>query len=587
MTYMGGKQKLAKYICPIINTFIKDNGITDFYDIMCGGANIIVNINCENLYANDLSPTLIALLQQAQDDFSQIEWNDKREEWDLCYTEYKRIRATDFTAESELPLARIGAIEWFGSYCGRGFPGGYGVVTRGRSAYDERYRNLKKQSEQPNFSKIKFSCGNYSDLNIPENALIYCFDKDTEIMTKDGWKYLKDVDIKTDTFLSRKPEGKQMDYLKATDYIHYPYKGKMVKYEGRQLDFCVTPNHKIFYNHKTGRAKIPQDGFMFAADFISKGDNYRFVKAGGIWEGKNPETYNLCGDVVDFKDLCYLLGIFITDGCINNQDNITISQTKPKIIEKIRDILGKMQLQYTEHCYKPDEGNITFYLSRRYIPFFKKFYKKELRRIPEEFKDATVPCLKKLLEGILDGDGQEGRKISTPTEGLVSDYQEIIYKIGLASNVSISPPKKSYYKKENRIIEATKPTFIVSILKTEYPPFYKKNVELIDYNDEVYCITLEKWHTVLIRRNGKTLWLGQCDPPYKGTKTYGINKGFDYEKFYNWLREKSKTNPIFISEQNMPDDFKEIWHKEVKRTLNKDEQGKKATEKLYFMDNRR
>lgn len=125
----------------------------------------------------------------------------------------------------------------------------------------------------------------------------------------------------------------------------------------------------------------------------------------------------------------------------------------------------------------------------------------------------------------------------------------------------------------------------MSILKTEYPPFYKKNVSWEDYNDEVFCITLEKWHTVLIRRNGKTIWLGQCDSPYKNTTPYGINPKFNHFEYYNWLREKSKTNPIFISEEQMPDDFPIIWSKDVIRTPNQYKK-KDATEHLYFTDNR-
>ena len=61
MVYMGGKQKIAKFITPYINNFIKDNQIENFYDIFCGGGNICCNIICPNIYASDISPTLIAL----------------------------------------------------------------------------------------------------------------------------------------------------------------------------------------------------------------------------------------------------------------------------------------------------------------------------------------------------------------------------------------------------------------------------------------------------------------------------------------------------------------------------------------------
>jgi hypothetical protein len=74
------------------------------------------------------------------------------------------------------------------------------------------------------------------------------------------------------------------------------------------------------------------DCFLPAKEFILKSDSCRFIKAGGIWSGKNTEEFDLCGDKVPFNKFCYLLGIFITDGCINNQDNITISQSKKEIV---------------------------------------------------------------------------------------------------------------------------------------------------------------------------------------------------------------------------------------------------------------
>ena len=51
-----------------------------------------------------------------------------------------------------------------------------------------------------------------------------------------------------------------------------------------------------------------------------------------------------------------------------------------------------------------------------------------------------------------------------------------------------------------------------------------------------------------------------CDIPYKGTKGYG-KIPFDYERFYEWACEQSQ--PIFISEYWMPEDWFEcIWQKE-------------------------
>lgn len=174
MTYMGGKQRLVKFIVPIINKYIKDNGIENFYDVATGGANIITYIECENLYANDLSPTLIALHKAAQQDFSSICTDSSREQWDRCYKEYKKIKSANFKKESLIPLAEIGAIEWFGGFSGRGFPGGYGVNSDGRDQFKERYNNLKKQSEEPSYKKINFTCGDYRNIEFKPNSLIVC-----------------------------------------------------------------------------------------------------------------------------------------------------------------------------------------------------------------------------------------------------------------------------------------------------------------------------------------------------------------------------------------------------------------------------
>lgn len=72
-----------------------------------------------------------------------------------------------------------------------------------------------------------------------------------------------------------------------------------------------------------------------------------------------------------------------------------------------------------------------------------------------------------------------------------------------------------------------------------------------------------------------------CDSPYKNTTPYDISKHFNFEEYYEWLRETSKKYPIFISEQNMPDDFNKIWEKEANRTTSKTNRCK-AVECLFF-----
>ena len=74
-----------------------------------------------------------------------------------------------------------------------------------------------------------------------------------------------------------------------------------------------------------------------------------------------------------------------------------------------------------------------------------------------------------------------------------------------------------------------------------------------------------------------------CDPPYIGTAEYVANDTtFDHQKFYDWCREKAKTNPVFVSEYHCPSDFKNIYEFERRQTLSKGET--KYNEKLFYLN---
>lgn len=68
-----------------------------------------------------------------------------------------------------------------------------------------------------------------------------------------------------------------------------------------------------------------------------------------------------------------------------------------------------------------------------------------------------------------------------------------------------------------------------------------------------------------------------CDIPYKNTEKYSIGD-FNHNEFYEWAR---KQNNIFISEYNMPNDFKIVNEKNIKSILCDTSNSKRVTEKLY------
>lgn len=71
-----------------------------------------------------------------------------------------------------------------------------------------------------------------------------------------------------------------------------------------------------------------------------------------------------------------------------------------------------------------------------------------------------------------------------------------------------------------------------------------------------------------------------CDPPYENTKQYDNARSFDYNLFWDTMREWSKNNIVLVSEENAPDDFDCMWESSVSRSIKPNDKTK-STEKLF------
>lgn len=73
-----------------------------------------------------------------------------------------------------------------------------------------------------------------------------------------------------------------------------------------------------------------------------------------------------------------------------------------------------------------------------------------------------------------------------------------------------------------------------------------------------------------------------CDPPYQGTKQYANSIDFDYNEFWNTVRQWSKRNIVLVSEQKAPPDFECIWEQSVNRSIKANDKSY-STEKLFMI----
>ena len=185
MVYQGSKNRIAKYLLPIIHNYIEENNIDTYIELFVGGANLIDKVQCEHKIGCDVNSGLIKLLQYVQKDHDILIAPE-----DCSFEHYADVRANRNT--NKYPEEYTALIGYCASYAGRSWDGGYGRDSKGgRCIYAERVKNLKCQSTS--LDGIEFMCCDYRDFDTSKysNALYY-FDppyRDTKTYGKQKFDY--------------------------------------------------------------------------------------------------------------------------------------------------------------------------------------------------------------------------------------------------------------------------------------------------------------------------------------------------------------------------------------------------------------
>lgn len=72
-----------------------------------------------------------------------------------------------------------------------------------------------------------------------------------------------------------------------------------------------------------------------------------------------------------------------------------------------------------------------------------------------------------------------------------------------------------------------------------------------------------------------------CDPPYASTTGYKGTGKFNHEQFWQWVREMSKENHVYVSEYVAPDDFKVVWQTQTTTDMRTKNGSSPRVEKLF------
>jgi len=213
MKYMGSKNRIAKYLIPIITKDLKEGQY--YVEPFVGGCNMIDKVKHPLRIGADYNEYLIAMWMALQDGWIPPEFISRED-----YSKYReRYNKLDYL-ENEKHI--IGYIGFNGSYGGRFYDGGYAGLVKTNQGNE---RNYPKESYKNVMSQIKdikdldfYHCS-YNKLDIPDNSIIYC-----DPPYRDTKKYKGDFNHKDfyDWVRDKVNEGHQVfisEYYMPDDFV--------------------------------------------------------------------------------------------------------------------------------------------------------------------------------------------------------------------------------------------------------------------------------------------------------------------------------------------------------------------------------
>lgn len=409
-----------------------------------------------------------------------------------------------------------------------------------------------------------------------------CYDKETEILTKDGWKLFKDIE-NDEIVATLNQKNHFLEYQKIDKKIVYDYDNYLWNYKGRDIDLLITPNHKLYIKsikktdwklieadkiqiknfkmkkdakwsgveknfYQIGQYKIEMNLWLeFLGYFLSEGHttSYKFTKKGGARVRK----YKIKGECLRNKET----GKFIKSQkekiieklCLTEEKSydqisyiVGISQKKGLKANKIQKCLEKLPFKFTRHNHTWTVNNKVLFEE------LKCFGKSSQKFIPDYAKCLLSEQLKILLDALMLGDGS-GYPLKkwvyyTSSKKLADDVQEILLKVGYAGDISWTDRRgRKMSGGTIRFIEYRVNIKVKELEQLKGGGFVPK---FIPYKGKVYCVEVPN-HILYVRRNGKAVW--------SGNSNWG-NNGFFYIPFGDWQKHQIYACWVLLDVENNP-----------------------------------
>lgn len=352
---------------------------------------------------------------------------------------------------------------------------------------------------------------------MPEIGDKFCLTADHDCLTDRGWVPIAEVTV-DDKVAQLNRESGEMEYVKPIETLVFDHMGDMYEVETQGVSLHTTLNHRMWIQRRDSdkyelieaekmvgkRVRFQSDGPIAGADIpIDIGDHH--------FEGEMANAW------------LRFMGVWFAEGWTYTNEKyylhrIEIAANKPRVqnacFEDLKTLGWNYNFRETNKKLYVNEKDITTYLSEYSVGAINK-------KLPEWVWNLSANQCKKLLEGLMLGDGHETKSSChyfTSSAMLANDIQRLAQHAGwTAYIVKRSDAGNTAHLKDGRTITSTVAAWCVQIRKTRLRPTLNHGhvstqsgqTETIhkNFDGKVYCLRVPS-EVFLVRRHGRCVWTG-------------------------------------------------------------------------------
>lgn len=386
-------------------------------------------------------------------------------------------------------------------------------------------------------------------LMAPLGLVSRCYDEETEFLTKDGWKFGKDMLDSDLLYCYNRDTDTWMWGEQLSAFWRAPFDGYMFSFSNDTADFCVTPGHRVW-----SAPDCPGSSYVecHIEDIYGK---TCYIPAVARRRHKAVESTQFELPVTDEEHMTFpagdwteFLGWYTLQGT-TTYDTATDEyfvqlkhpDTDPATIHRRASLLSRLHLAYS---YEKD--SLSFFIhDKKLAEYTKGLGEGRNKKLPawlmQQPDDILITFLNIMQEGTTPGNT---RDILLFSENIADQLQQMLCMLGIVS-VKSTTDAGSY----KLSIDTTG--------KCEH--LLKDKWEKTAYKGMTYCPTVATGY-ILTRRHGKCACMGntnpmQLDETLLGKIAHKTGKPEVIPAFYNGDRHQYVLDRLKQNRLNADDDF--------------------------------